>query len=109
MTGVQTCALPILEEMANKFVFAVFVVSMMITAVALTGCMGASIAPSTSVAGQAVGSVNDPYPYLTVGQPSIVDGRCIVKLSDSSTRLCGNGEVSKAIRGGYFWKNGEKY
>ncbi|MDD2496344.1 MAG: hypothetical protein PHE29_14290 [Tissierellia bacterium] len=90
--------------MANKVVFAVFVVSMMIIAVALTGCMGASVAPSTSVAGQVLGS-NDPYPYLEVGVPAIVDGKCLIKLEDASVRRCQNGEFMTGIT---IWSNGVK-
>ncbi|MCK9445808.1 hypothetical protein M0Q50_02820 [bacterium] len=86
--------------MANKnLVFGLIVASMMIISVSFTGCMGASTAPATSVAGAAISGANptDEYPYLTVGKPMIVKNRCLVKDPDKSVRDCTDGEMGAAL------------
>ena len=72
----------------------------MITAVSLTGCMGASTAPATSVAGVAISGANtatDEYPYLKVGVPSFVGSKCLVKQSDKSVKKCTGDEEMTAL------------
>jgi len=88
--------------MAKTVVFGIFVVLIMITAVSLTGCMGASTAPATSVAGVAISGANtatDEYPYLKVGVPSFVGSKCLVKNPDNTIRECKGikGETTQAM------------
>lgn len=97
-----------LKKMASKIMLTAVIVSLMIASVVLTGCMGASVAPSTSVAGQAIGST-DLYPYVKVGEPTRVDNICIVKNPDLTIRKkgCSDSEFLDSLKRP-SWKNGKQ-